>query len=266
MATARKAWVRQPTSILREPWRPLLKLFIVQLSCALGDRWARDRLPREEACRAVFSREEMMHLGGVRDARALRRLCADAASAVRLSCVERAGYWYVDWPKWAELQCLPPDAGATAGHRPAQSAPAPAPVPSREEEEKKKTVPRSQPAGWAVTLSELLITLLEPVPGARIPRGAKTRWASEIEALAKEAPELANGNATKHLEAGIRWALGPENLGREFEVVIRSGQSLRQKWPQLVAAARRKRKSDPIDFEAELRKRMANGADTRETA
>lgn len=102
----------------------------------------------------------------------------------------------------------------------------------------------------ALECSDLLIELLRPVPGAVIPRGARTSWAREIVRLAETCPELAGNGADPqpHIEAGIRWALGPENLGQPYEVVIRSGRSLREKWPKLVAAARRRRveASDPI--------------------
>lgn len=96
---------------------------------------------------------------------------------------------------------------------------------------------------WALSCSEILIELLRCTEGARIPRGAHDRWASEIAAIPREVPSLsANGaDPAPHIEAGIRWALGPENLGREYEVVIRSGKALREKWPKLVAAARRYR-------------------------
>ena len=41
------------------------------------------------------------------------------------------------------------------------------------------------------------------------------------------------------------WALGPDNLGQEYEVVIRSGASLREKYPKLVAGSRRKARAVP---------------------
>lgn len=111
-------------------------------------------------------------------------------------------------------------------------------------DEKKKTPtarPKASLPAWALRCSRLLIDLLEPVPGARIPPGSEARWARELVALAREVPELSNGKPPdQHIEAAIRWALGPENLGREYEVVIRSGKALREKWPQLVAAARRR--------------------------
>ena len=103
--------------------------------------------------------------------------------------------------------------------------------------------PPPAPASWSLVLSDILIELLRPVPGARISRGARERWAKDIERMPGEIPELGAlpGLAVRGatIEAGIRWALGPENLGREFEVVVRSGSALRTKWPKLVAASRR---------------------------
>ena len=68
--------------------------------------------------------------------------------------------------------------------------------------------------------------------------------------MPREIPELCvNGEPLgEKIEVAIVWALGPENLGREYEVVIRSGRSLREKWPKLVAAARRRR-NEPGNFE-----------------
>lgn len=62
-----------------------------------------------------------------------------------------------------------------------------------------------------------------------------------MERLVRECPELqADGvRRSEHIQGAIRWALGPQNLGQEYEVVIRSGRALREKWPKLRAAAKR---------------------------
>jgi hypothetical protein len=97
------------------------------------------------------------------------------------------------------------------------------------------------------------------VPGAVIPKQARTTWAREIDRLVSDAPELnASVNPTRweSVKGGIRWALGPENLGTEYEVVIRSGRSLREKWPKLRAAAKRvetKRVPSQAEFERMIR-------------
>lgn len=77
-----------------------------------------------------------------------------------------------------------------------------------------------------------------------------------------EIAELRNGRPPEDLiTAGIEWALGSENLGGEFEVVVRSGEALRRKWPQLVAAARRRRQKGGSD--ADLRAWMASGGQVK---
>jgi hypothetical protein len=104
-----------------------------------------------------------------------------------------------------------------------------------------KRPPRS-PEAWSLRLSRILQELLADAPGARFPAGCENRWAREIERMPKEVPELralAPEDCEKRIEFAIRWALGPDNLGREFEVVIRSGKALREKWSKLVAGAQR---------------------------
>jgi len=102
---------------------------------------------------------------------------------------------------------------------------------------------KKQPEPWSLHLSRILQELLVDVPGARFPTGCEQRWAREIERLAQEVPELralSEDDRNKRIEFAIRWALDTEkNLGQEFEVVIRSGRGLREKWPKLVAAAQR---------------------------
>jgi hypothetical protein len=90
-----------------------------------------------------------------------------------------------------------------------------------------------------------------------IPKQARTTWAREIDELVKRAPELGSSDDPwSHVQGGIRWALGPENLGTDYEVVIRSGRSLREKWPKLRAAAKRvetKRVPSQAEFERMIR-------------
>jgi len=79
-------------------------------------------------------------------------------------------------------------------------------------------------------------------------RGWRNRWAKEIEAMPREIPELSAlppDECAARIEFLIRWALGPANLGQEYEVVIRSGASLREKYPKLVAGSRRKARAVP---------------------
>jgi hypothetical protein len=79
--------------------------------------------------------------------------------------------------------------------------------------------------------------------GARVPPRARAAWAAEIARLPSEVPGLApNGaSAAERIREAIDFAFGPDNLGREYEVVIRSGRALREKWSKLAAAIARAR-------------------------
>lgn len=143
---------------------------------------------------------------------------------------------------------------ANGSHEPARagSTPAPAPAeppdpeaePAAQHEVSTKPRKAAEPLpAWVLRLADLLIELVTPVPGARVPGGARLRWGIEILRMTREIPEiekLDEPGREKLIEFGIRWAFGPDNLGGEYEVVVRSGASLREKWPQLVSQARRK--------------------------
>jgi len=116
------------------------------------------------------------------------------------------------------------------------------PIPSAESAPQ-KTPDKPAPAQWTLDLSDLLIEKVKPVPGARIPPGARARWAREIELLVRETTSLSTLDLDKpriaEIRRGIEWAFSPANLGVEFEVVIRSGRSLREKWTKLCEAKKR---------------------------
>ena len=102
-----------------------------------------------------------------------------------------------------------------------------------------------EPEPWALKLADILAECLQGVPGARFPRGWRNNWARQIERMPREIPWLRVMLAEKRssqMELAIRWALGAENLGQEYEVEIRCGKSFREKWPKLVAARQRSRK------------------------
>ncbi len=107
-----------------------------------------------------------------------------------------------------------------------------------------RTAVKPPPATWALNLSGILVDKITPITGARIPRGASTRWAREIEKLKDETPTLnRNTNyAAGQIRSGIYWAFSPANLGLEFEVVIRSGSALREKWSKLCEAKKRSKR------------------------
>jgi len=99
----RRAWIRQATSLLREPWPRDEKLCLALLSCALGDRWAQDGLGVKEAGRALLSEADVMAITGLalEPGRVLLRSCSQH---VTLSVTDRQQYTQVDWPKWVIFQ------------------------------------------------------------------------------------------------------------------------------------------------------------------
>lgn len=99
-----------------------------------------------------------------------------------------------------------------------------------------RSKPKAQPPEWSFHVSQYLINRLQNVPGGRIPPGSKARWAKDIAKLPEQVPELSAMTVDEvfnHVIAAIDYALGPDNLGQEYEVVIRSGKSLLEKWPKL---------------------------------
>lgn len=255
MATDRKPYFRVANSVYREPWPYEAKACLCMLSAHLSDRWARDRLSAQEACRAVLSSGTLFDITGKRRLDSARLVLERLATCVSLTIHYRGDFTEIEWPKFAEFQEFESSrrGNPTLRNRNPNpiSAPAPAPAhtvcaatpakPSRKPRQPKREVPE-----WALQNAELLIELLKPIPGARLPPRAKSTWAAHIARMPAEIPELVSEtDPGPKIEAGIRWALGPANLGTEFEVVIRSGKALREKWPQLVDAARRVGQKDP---------------------
>ena len=140
MSTPRKPWFRVPTKLFREPWPRDVKLTFVLLQAYLTDRWARDRLTAEEACRAVLSQGDLKNITGraqlTHSRRALRVLseCIQRARSVHEECTlrELEDLTEIYWPNFAILQALPSDSRERPGRDSALSAPAPAPAPAEE--------------------------------------------------------------------------------------------------------------------------------------
>ena len=121
--------------------------------------------------------------------------------------------------------------------------------------------PSKIPPAWALGISDEMIEALRGVRGAVIGRGARTAWARDIAALRAEAVELArldDDEASRQIQRALAWALGPENLDQEFEVVIRSGGALRKKWPQLVAGARRRRREREGSVDTQIKNYLSS--------
>ena len=241
MATPRKHWFKVADSILREPISPEDRGIIVGLLAVANQRWARDGLSPEEAGQIALTPAELHLVTGRERSRAgLARLRHGLrTTSATISC--ETGYVLVEWPKFAEFQGLTTLEPGSSRETSAPSAYADA----RRRRSKIPRAPRAAPAEWSIALSRLLANELRDVPGATFPRGHCTRWAREIERLHGETPLLKLLlDPSDAIEAGIRWAFGPENQG-EYAIVIRSGKSLREKWPKLVAAAQRQRQRSP---------------------
>lgn len=252
MATPRKHWFRVADSVLNEAWTNNDLAALIRLMAYLNTRWARSGLGADEACSAEIPTAAVMQITGRGRADVARSSLERLAILTGISVQCSPEVCSIEWPKWAEFQELRPR------ERPgiARESPCPHPPPQTHTQKKKSRASRSPPSDWSLSCSDLLIELLEPVPGAVIPRGARASWAREIERLVGECPELqANGvKPPEHIQGAIRWALGPQNLGQEYEVVIRSGRALREKWPKLRAAAKRvEARRVPTDEEFEER-------------
>ena len=143
--------------------------------------------------------------------------------------------WVLGLPNFAKKQGFGP-----RNHTRTPSSPTPTPTPTAS-----KTVepPRKAPSepSWARDAAALMIDLLRSVKGARVPPQARARWAKEIRLL-----EAESDASQEEIVAGIQYALAPEQLDDQYCPVIRSGKALREKWPKLVAHAKRKRQQpDP---------------------
>jgi hypothetical protein len=263
VATPRSPYVCIGDALLWEPWPFEIKAALVMLSCHMHVRWRTDRrlsLAQVAAAHPLDRGSIQQITGKGRRDIALKSL-RSLAEVASISLRSDGEIIWVSWPKWAEYNSMHsrsqgPDGARDEPLRDPRPSSSSSPTPEESTSSEKSTDipaasktprPARVPAAWSIRCSEILIELLRPVAGARIPRGSRDRWAAEIEALAREAPELSNGSdPSQHIEAAIRWALGPDNLGREYEVVIRSGRSLREKWPKLVAAAKRRESKRPV--------------------
>jgi len=235
----------------------------------MNTRWARHGLSAAEAGTIVLSACDAMSV-------TRRRSFARASSVLRrcvgaVSCdvrVERGSVKF-SWPKWPIFQAFASRELPENHPWIAPSASASASSPSREKNQKKKESPDKPathtPEAWALALSESLIEHVRTAPGGRIPPRARATWAQEISRMPREIQELSNGSAEDHIRSAIEWAFGAENTG-QYAIVIRSGRALREKWPQLVAAAQRARRQPPnpmtqneVTKRELLRRRQAEG-------
>ena len=226
MATPRKHWWKVADSILRKPWSIEVRSVFLGMGCYLNTRWARDGLGAEDACEALIGPGDLQQITGAGSLARARRMLN--AFATHCGCVvnEEGVNTRCVWPNWSEFQGLSaPESPESRPLRKTQDA--------RRKTKEKRPRPPAAPVlpAEALTLARLLIELLRDVPGARIPPRAERQWATYIARMPREIPELgAAPNPWEAIEGAIRWALGPENLGQQYEVVIRSGRALLEKY------------------------------------
>lgn len=87
----------------------------------------------------------------------------------------------------------------------------------------------------------------------------------ELAAAARDGPEadVARGN----IAGGIEWCFSEANRGRgEYEIIVRSGDALRRKWPQIRAAALRDEKTNPAAKRQSVRDELARRRAERQRA
>jgi hypothetical protein len=105
LTTPRKRWVKQPTSLLREPWPIEVRGTLAMLSCWLGDRWARDGIETfEEASSAVLSRGALQDITGRKSFKSGVKVLQECATFVSLSVQVHSESVSVSWPRWAKEQ------------------------------------------------------------------------------------------------------------------------------------------------------------------
>jgi len=237
----------------------------------LNQRWARDDIPHDEAGYAEIGINDLMTISGKRRPDVARTSAERWRDIAEMSVQHRGDVTVILWPKFAEFQEF---RSRTRGDDDPLTPPSASASENASETSKKKSAraPRFAISPDAYECADVLKARLRDVPGATISPRARESWAAEISRLVREAPELhANGREWKaDIIAGVEWALGPENLGQPYEVVIRSGKSLREKWPKLRAAMNRKKLAPPKSFAQQQEdetfdwlRRVSDGAETR---
>ena len=235
---------------------------LVMLSCFLGDRWARDRLTADEACRATLTRDQLHAITGrgqlVYARKALRSLGEHVSFTIRTLGV----FTEIHWPKFAEYQELPSRGREFKARRKPESAPAPSPSPAQSQAHKNSTVdpapakptrkssPRILP-DWALANARLLAEFSAKSPGGLTVTDSQVRtWARDIEKLVGGVMELnVLIDPGPMLETVIRWLYSDQNSG-EYAFVVRSGAALRKKWPDIHSAAQRQHEHSPAAKQA----------------
>lgn len=156
MATPRKHWFRVADSILREPISVEQRGMLVGLMAYLNQRWARDGLSPEEACRALASQGALKDITGrsqLVHARSAMRLLSQCVS---LSIREVGEFTEIYWPKWAEFQRLQSEPRASTETLDDSAVPPPQDAPARRKtQDAKNKTPRAARAPSTLAPEEL---------------------------------------------------------------------------------------------------------------
>ena len=169
MATPRKHWFRISDSILREPWTRDEKMTLVMLCAWLNQRWARDGLDPENACRATLSRAALAEITGrVQLRHALNSLRA-LSERISLSIRVDGEFVVIEWPKFAEFQGL----ASRSGEKTGQKSPPPhthtQDAPARRKTQEGEGVQGEQPAAPASPGPRLALVGVESDPAEASP-------------------------------------------------------------------------------------------------
>lgn len=243
MATPRKHWFRVSDSLTRMPLSNDQLAALIRLMGALNTQWARDGLDADQATEIVLRPGDLAEVTGKGTPTSGRRVLQGLAEVFSISVEARGVHTRVRWPKWADFQRLTAPVPGKAGEKVSRESPPPQDARRKTQDSKSRGGKTRPSAPWSIRCSRVLIECLRPVRGAVIPAKAEETWAREIERLGRESPELASmpeDERERTVELAIRWLFGPENSG-EYALVVRSGRALREKWPQIVAAAQRAR-------------------------
>lgn len=177
MATDRKAWLKLPDSVLREPWDDATLATMVRLMSFLNTRWARDRLSSEEAATAFLTPQDAMLVTSTTNAtRARRRLreLPERSGAQTLEIVEatvgRLTGVRVSWPEFVEFQGYPERECPGSRGRAGAAPPSPQKHPKKQKQGEEK--PASRPSLPPSLVQKLLKEIKKEIPDTRLDDGA----------------------------------------------------------------------------------------------
>jgi uncharacterized phage protein (TIGR02220 family) len=106
MATPRKAWLKCPDSVGKEPWNNDVLATAIRLQCEMNTRWARDGLSAREAAITVLRPVDLMAITGARSVAKAKRTLGHLCELVTISAEQVGENFKISWPKWPIFQGL----------------------------------------------------------------------------------------------------------------------------------------------------------------